>query len=85
VTFQLGLGNIALRRSDLDDARARYEQALLLYQAIADPCSIGWALVGLARLDSAGSERARHWEAARQAWTSIGRGDLIESVKAEFE
>lgn len=79
------LGDLAYYRSDHDGARARYEQALPPYQEIAEPYSIGWALVRLARLDSADSGRARHWEAARQAWTSIGRDDLIESVKAEFE
>jgi hypothetical protein len=41
--------------------------------------------VQLARQDPAASERARHWRAAREAWTSIGRDDLIESIKAEFE
>jgi tetratricopeptide (TPR) repeat protein len=79
------LGDIALNRSDLDGARSRYEQALALYQAIPDPCSAGWTLVSLARLDPPGSERARHWSAARQAWTSTGREDLVESVSAEFE
>ena len=80
-----GLGDIALDQSDPDSARRRYEQALALYQAIPDNYSAGWALASLARLDPAGSERARHWTAARQAWTSIGREDLAESVSAEFE
>ncbi len=74
-----------MNRSDLDGARDRYERALPLYQAISDPYSIGWILVRLARLDSAASERVRYWRAAREAWTSIGRDDLIESVQAEFE
>jgi len=80
-----GLGDIALARSDHDGARANYGQALTLYRAIPDPYSIGWTLIRLARLDSADSERARHWRAARGAWTSIGRDDLIESTEAEFE
>ena len=80
-----GLGDVALDRSDHDDARARYEQALTLYRAIPEPHSIGWTLVRLARLDPADAERVRHWKAACEAWTSIGRGDLIASIEAEFE
>ena len=81
----LGQGDIARSRSDLDGARAGYEQALTLYRAIPDPYSIGWVLVRLARLDPADSERSRQWRAAREAWASIGREDLIEANKAEFE
>jgi tetratricopeptide (TPR) repeat protein len=77
-----GLGDVAREQCDNDEART---QALALYQAVRDPHSAGWTLVGLARLDSAGGERARHWQAAQEAWASIGRDDLIESVRAEFE
>jgi hypothetical protein len=64
----------------------RYQQALPLYQAIPEPYSTGWALVRLARLDASGdNERTRHWRAAREAWASIGRDDLIESIEAEFD
>jgi len=80
-----GLGDIARDRSDLDDARAQYQQALTLYQAIPDPHPIGWTLVRLARLAPPGDDRTRHWTAARQAWASIGRDDLIESVQTEFQ
>jgi hypothetical protein len=79
------LGDLQAGRSDHDGARARYEQALPLYQAITEPFSVGWALVRLARLDPAGSERLDRWEAAVQAWTSVGREDLIEAIRAEFE
>jgi tetratricopeptide (TPR) repeat protein len=80
-----GLGHMALALSDHDNARTRYEQALSLYQAIAEPYFIGWTLVRLARLDATDSERASHWTTARQAWASIRREDLINSIRAEFE
>ena len=78
------LGDIA-RRSDHEDARAHYERALPLYQAIPEPYSVGWTLVRLARLDPPGDDRTRHWSAARKAWASIDRNDLIESIQNEFQ
>jgi hypothetical protein len=79
------LGDVARDRSDLQTAQAQYEQALALYKAIPDPFSIGWALVRLARLEPADEARTRRWVAAREAWASIGRDDLIEERKDEFE
>jgi tetratricopeptide (TPR) repeat protein len=79
------LGDIALDQSDRDGARSRYEQALALYQAIPDPRSAGWMHLSLARLEPPGPQRTRHWNAARQAWDSIGRKDLIGTASDEFD
>jgi len=79
------LGDVARERSDLKGARTRYTRALRLYQSIAESGSIGWTHVSLARLEDPGLVRTRHWTAARKAWASIDRFDLIDSVKAEFD
>jgi tetratricopeptide (TPR) repeat protein len=81
----LGLGDIARGRADYDTARAHYQQALALYQVIPQPYSIGLTHIALARLSPVGKERLGHWQAAREAWASIEREDLIKSVAAEFE
>jgi hypothetical protein len=73
-----GLGDIARERSDHDGARERYEAALGLYARIQEPYSIGWAHVRRARIARDDEERGRHLAAARQAWRSIGRDDLVE-------
>ncbi|MEA2338937.1 MAG: hypothetical protein QOE82_2944, partial [Thermoanaerobaculia bacterium] len=77
-----GLGD-ALRRPDCDGARARYEQALSLYQRIQDPYSIGGTHRRLARL-SADQSRKTHVDAAREAWRSIKRDDLVAKLDEEF-
>jgi tetratricopeptide (TPR) repeat protein len=70
------LGDIARDPHDATAARQRYQESLVLFQRIAEPYSIGWTHHRLARL-SEGAERAAHIAAARQAWASIDRPDLI--------
>ena len=78
-----GLGDIALGRSDHDTARTHYDAALAIYKRIPEPYSIGWTHLRLARL-AADDERRRHVDAAKEAWQSIGRGDLITQFLGEF-
>ena len=74
-----GLGDTARADGDLPAAREHYEAALALYARISEPYSIGWAHHRLARLGD-GAERAAHAAAAREAWTSIDRPDLVDSL-----
>jgi len=79
------LADIALARSSHIVARAKYKQALSLYEAIPEPYSIGWTMIRLARLEPPGMRRADLWRAAQDVWASIGRKDLIKSVAVEFQ
>jgi tetratricopeptide (TPR) repeat protein len=74
------LGDIAGVEGDHAAQRGLYEQALRLYERVAEPFSIGWTRKRLA--DIADSEEARqtHLDAARAAWSSIGRDDLIATL-----
>ena len=72
-----GLGDIALARSDREAARVRYEEALAVYGRISAPYSIGFAQLRLTQCFPDGADRDRHKAAARAAWESIGRQDLI--------
>ncbi len=78
------LGDMALARSDHDAARARYEESLRLYERIQEPLSVGYAHQSLARLAKTEADRSHHVAAARQAWQSIKRDDLIRRLDAEF-
>jgi hypothetical protein len=77
------LGASALHRSDHDTARTNYESALAIYERIREPYSIGATRLRLARL-AADDERRLHVDAAKEAWQSIGRSDLIKQFLGEF-
>jgi tetratricopeptide (TPR) repeat protein len=79
-----GLGNVALARSDHDTAQARFREALALYERIRDPYSIGLAQHRLASLAPPGPQRDQHLAAARAAWLSIDRPELVETLDQPF-
>ena len=81
----LGEANCVRRLGDIDEAEGKIApacehwcQALALYAKIPEPYSIGFAHIRLARRAAAPDEAAAHREAARKAWESIYRPDLIE-------
>ena len=77
------LGDVALEQSDQAAARRRFEDALAFYQRIPDTYSIGRAHQRLARLAGDDGERRSHIEAARAAWLSIDRPDLVKNLLGE--
>ncbi len=77
------LATSPLQRSDHDTARTCYEAALAMYERITEPYSIGWVHRRLGRI-AADDERRRHVDAAKEAWQSIGRGDLVAELMEEF-
>ncbi len=72
------LGDIALVEGEGKTASQRYREALALYEKIPEPYSIGWTHYRLARIAEDDAEREAHLQAAREAWSSIDRPDLIE-------
>lgn len=79
----LGLGTIARLEGHQTEARQIYEQALALCQRIKSPYLIGCTQRCLARLTDA-DDRQGHLAAARTAWMSIDRPDLVEELDQEF-
>jgi tetratricopeptide (TPR) repeat protein len=77
------LGEIAQMRHNLDTAKKQWIEALNLYQQIPEPYSIGMTNLLLARSTDK-QERNVYIEAARVAWSKIGREDLIAELDEEF-
>jgi tetratricopeptide (TPR) repeat protein len=73
-----GLGDIDEAENEPPLARERWREALALYERIPAPHSIGLAHIRLARVAASPEEAAERREAARKAWVSTDRPDLIE-------
>ncbi|MFY0562306.1 tetratricopeptide repeat protein [Archangium lansingense] len=78
------LGDIALALSQAKEAKLLFEQSLSLYELIPESFSIGQTHRKLARLAFAIEARRHHVAAARQAWESINRSDLLQKLHDEF-
>jgi tetratricopeptide (TPR) repeat protein len=79
------LGDIAHQLSDPESAAGSYAEALNLYEQIPEPYSIGQTHRRLARLAASPEDRERHLQAARSAWLSIDRPDLVKQLDDEFK
>jgi tetratricopeptide (TPR) repeat protein len=78
------LGDIERTSGRIDDANSRYRAALSLYERIPDPHSIAHTHRRLARAAGDDRERKLHVAAAREAWRSIKRDDLLAKLDEEF-
>jgi tetratricopeptide (TPR) repeat protein len=72
------LGDIEEAKGDIEWARGRWREALALYARIPELHSIGLVHIRLARHAVTPAQATEHREAARNAWESIDRPDLIE-------
>jgi tetratricopeptide (TPR) repeat protein len=80
-----GFGDISVAEGARDEAESKYREALALYERIGEPYSVGGAHLRLARLATEDASRTAHVTAAREAWLSVGREDLVEKWLAEFD
>ena len=78
------LGDIQAAEENPAEAADSFLHALRLYQQIPEPYSIGRTYRRLARIATGPERRASHLAAARSAWLSIGRQDLVDRLNAEF-
>ncbi len=73
-----GLGDLEEAQGNIAAALDRWREALALYAKIPNPKSIGLTQIRLVRRAATPDEATEHREAARGAWASIDRRDLIE-------
>jgi tetratricopeptide (TPR) repeat protein len=78
------LGDIAHASGNPDDANSGYREALALHERIQDPFAIAGTHRRLARLAAEGDAKKSHVAAAREAWRSIKRDDLVADLDKEF-
>ncbi len=78
------LGDIALRDGRGEEASERFKAALDLYRRISEPCSVGWTLRRLARMETDESKRAKLLAEAASLWMGSDRDDLVEDLRREF-
>jgi tetratricopeptide (TPR) repeat protein len=81
----LGLGDLAAATEETETARQLIGKALELYERIAEPYSVGLAHQRLAKIVADAASRREHLEAARQAWSGIGRSDLVANVDRDLD
>ena len=72
------LGDIDEANGTIASAMARWREALALYAKLRNSYAMGCVLVRLASRAPTPEEAAEHVDAARRAWTSINRQDLIK-------
>jgi tetratricopeptide (TPR) repeat protein len=80
----LSLGDLALAVSDPLAAQSYFDTALNLFKQIEQVEWIGHASRRLARLAVDEQERQLLVKAAREAWESIDRPDLVADLTQEF-
>jgi len=80
-----GLGDLAAATGDIETARGLIGEALELYERFAEPYSVGQAHRRLAEIAADAATRQEHLEAARRAWSGIGRSDLVADLDRDLD
>jgi tetratricopeptide (TPR) repeat protein len=82
--INMRLAQIALLRSDLEQTQVYIYKALELYESMRMTVAVGRAHRLLAQLALTPADKAHHVIEAREAWSSVGREDLIGELDREF-